>query len=81
MSLICYCPSYKWPHRRGGGSCIWSKHRDEPLCEECGQPCEYMVYRLDEHERSQSLSPWTVSSKCCGAAVVLGGQYLTSADA
>ena len=72
MTKPCHCPSYSWPHRKGGGSCIWSRHRDEPLCEECGKPCKWDIAREDPD------LPESLNSTCCQALVVQAGGYLTA---
>lgn len=71
---ICHCPSYAWPHRRGGGSCLWSPHRLEPTCEECGQVCgvEYGQAELGDGEGAGVYC----LSKCCSAAVIQSGEYV-----
>lgn len=83
MNSPCVCNAYPWPHRKGGGKCIWNPRHIGTFCRECAQPCEVEVYKPDSEERSPgeiSLSPWAVSSTCCGAAVVRGGEYLRAED-
>lgn len=77
-SKICRCAAYSWPHRRGGGKCLWNSANDDSRCEECGSVCQYASYKLDAHEKRPLSGDWCVQSKCCGAAVVQSGQYLTS---
>lgn len=82
-TLVCHCPAYSWPHRRKSGKCIWNPSHADPRCEECGQPCEYLVVRLDPAERSPnaiSVSLDACVSHCCNSAVVLGGAYLAADD-
>src|SRR3990167_408934 len=78
-ATTCRCPSYSWPHRRGGGACIWNPVHEELLCRECGQPCfkRFLTRVLAEDEAA----PEAVCSHCCGAPIVLRGRELRAEDA
>jgi len=79
MSRVCNCPAYGWPHRKGGGRCIWSARNTEPTCVECGRACLAEVVRLEPEEISPHELPIpteAVVSDCCGAEVVCEGERL-----
>lgn len=40
---ICYCVSYPFPHRAGGGKCSAYPHAPESLCACCGLPADTMT--------------------------------------
>jgi len=79
----CNCPRYTWPHRKGGGSCIWNPNSDEEKCLACGQAC---AGQLKKHwpedtfaEKVYASNTW-IESDCCGAGVVQSGTLATTEE-
>lgn len=42
---ICNCVAYKYPHRKGGGTCLANEFG--PFCSECGLPCDAHLVKGD----------------------------------
>lgn len=76
QSATCSCSAYAWPHRLGGGQCIWSKKHAEFFCEECGQVCSPRL-RKDSDDNGS----WEYfTSSCCDAPVILSGHIYLPED-
>ena len=67
----CLCPRYPWPHRKGGGSCIWNPVNDEAKCLDCGNASK-VIYARD--------NDYAPMSACCGAEVVQNGTLRTAPE-
>ena len=80
MSQTCICNAYSWPHRKGGGKCIWNADREGPVCRACARPCEIVCRALEPEERSHGQRATSITSKCCDDEVIEEGEILTSED-
>lgn len=69
----CYCAAYKFPHRKGSGSCVADKCSD--LCSDCRLPClpveeDFGIGPYECHGAKGWHTDLQEVSDCCGAEVV-----------
>lgn len=80
----CDCPRYQFPHRKGGGQCIWSKYHDIFICSQCGKDCRTIARREKETTEFWGIKQPTtrewVESECCQAEVVFSGNIVRFSD-
>lgn len=69
---VCYCATYGFPHRMGGGKC--EAYHGGVYCDACGMPCEEVrgIERLSMPygDRGASVERAVRESDCCGWAVL-----------